>query len=115
MLADIDAVVASVRGSTCSHDYPELPDWVARALQAAQSRSESALQRSRERSQAVRIGIRQAVGALPVGVNARGLAGAVQRRIVRKGPARYGLARVPDIGTIHDVLREMLREMRAEK
>lgn len=82
-----------------------------RTLEASQGRAAGATKRSRERSAAIRAGIRRAVGVLPL--DQRGVAGVIQRRIARAGPSTYGLARVPGIETIRDVLRAMNEERKS--
>jgi hypothetical protein len=85
-----------------------LTEYLQHSLDAAAGRGDGAVQSSKARSAAIRGGIRRAVGALPA--DAWGVAGVVLRRIANKGPARYGLERVPDVETIRATLREMAEE-----
>jgi len=102
-------ILSAIGSSTGFHPVnAELAAFVAQGMAAAAGRAAAAQERSQARSAAVRAGIRQAVGALPVA--ARGAAGVVQRRILRKGPATYCLQRVPDAETIRAVMRAMLAE-----
>jgi len=102
-------ILSAIGSSTGFHPInDELAAWVAQSLAASAGRAQAAQERSQAHSDAVRGGIRAAVGALPVG--ARGAAGIVQRRILRKGPATYCLQRVPDVETVRAVLRAMLAE-----
>jgi hypothetical protein len=88
---------------------PALYRVVSATLHRAAARASRARLRSAERSAAIRAGIRMAIGALPTS-GAWGLAGAVQRRILRKGAAFYGLARIPELATIRAELRAVDRE-----
>lgn len=98
---------AAISGSTASASVKEaLRSIVGAHLEASAGRAEAALQRSLERSQAIRAGISEAVGALPA--DTRGAAGVVQRRIARRGPEFYKLKRIPDISTIRAVLSSQM-------
>lgn len=92
--AEVLALVASV-----AEALPELLGCLQRAFDDAEGLS---------RSEKVRRGIRRAVGALAV--TKRGAISIVLDRIVRGGPAKYGLERVPDRETVTDELKAIARE-----
>ncbi len=105
----LSAIFSSTAFAPCAG---ELVAFLEHHLDAAQGRAEAAPERSHARSATIRAGIRQAVAALPLDVS--GLAGVVLRRIANKGPAFYGLQRVPDIETIRAVLRSMRDERKSK-
>ncbi len=82
-------------GST-SHRAAEVAELVARTLEVSAARAEQARQRSRTRSDRIRAGIVQAIGAVPVDTfSLVALVHIVERRIMLGGPAKYGLERLP--------------------
>mgnify|MGYP001570539798 CR=1 FL=1 len=89
---------------------PDLVDHLQRTLEASKGRAKGAATVRGDRSTAIRAGVRRAAGVLPL---QRGVAGVIQRRIERAGPATYRLARVPGIETIRDVVRAMNEEKKA--
>ncbi len=91
----------SVAGTTAAIDYPWLPDYLERKLIASAGRAEGAMERSRTRSDAMRQGIRTAVGALPLTQPLHVLVGIVARRM---------RADAPSARTIRDELRTMREE-----
>jgi hypothetical protein len=96
-------VARSIAGSTAADDYPWLADWVELALEARAGRAQSAMDRSRARSEALRARIRGAVGALPLTEPMSTLVGTVARRMRPEAPSER---------TIRDELRRMREETR---
>ena len=104
----IDSVIASIAGSTCSADFPDLPSFVALHLHAAAGRAEAAIERSHERSAAIRGAVREAVGALPLTFPLREITGVVHRRM-QLNPDRYGLRCAPSAAIIRAEVYAMQR------
>ena len=97
-----DELLAQIqRGRVPAWAVAELRELVARAIEAWAGRAKAAGRRNAERSAAISAGIRNAAGALP---RRTGVAAVVQRRIAAKGPAAYGLKRLPDLRTIRAAL-----------
>ncbi len=99
-------VLASVAGSTCCVDYPELVPYLEQLMHATAGRAAAAPQRSQERSAAKREGIRRAVGALPLSWSTSRLVAIVKGRM-RAQPSAYGTAG-------EDVIRDEVRRMKKE-
>jgi hypothetical protein len=108
------AVVASVRGSTCTVDYPELPELVRSALEARSGRADAIAERNRTRAAetrrlaaAERLTLQHAVHLCvrAPDLTLRQAARAVARRI-GSDPWAYGLARKPSIAEVREVLRQ---------
>ena len=90
----------------------DLIDHLTATLAAHPSRTAAAAAARNARSERIAAGIRKAVGAAPL--NVRALAGLIERRITKRGPAFYGLQTTPCVKTIRKVIREMATE-RSEK
>lgn len=102
----VDAVIASIAGSTCARDFPALAEFVELHLHAAEGRARAAAERSRERSQEIRAAIGKAASALPLALPLHQLTAVTHRRL-QAHPSAYGLERSPAIETIRDELRSM--------
>ncbi len=103
---NIAAVVASIQGSTCALDYPDLPAAVELHLNAAAGRASAAAERSRERSAGIREAIRKASAPLPMNQPEHVLVAVVDRRL-RAHPSAYGLEHGPSVKVIRDEIRTM--------
>jgi hypothetical protein len=99
-------VIASISGSTCAVDFPELAQFVELHLVAAQGRSEAAIQRSHERSLRLRQGIKLALGSLKMDWPLHQLAGVVHKRM-QAHPETYGLNAGPSLTTIRDEIYKL--------
>ncbi len=102
----IDAVIASVAGSTCSQDFPELIGFLELHLNAAAGRSQAALERTRERSAAIRTAIGRAAFALPLDLPLPQLVAVTHRRLTYR-PSAYGIERAPSLKTIRDEIHAL--------
>lgn len=101
-------VVASVAGSTCAVDFPDLVSWLDLRLAASAGRSEAAVERSAERSLRIRSAVRWAIGALPLLQADEVLLKIIGDRL-RPKLADFKLSRVPGDRLILDEVRTLRR------
>lgn len=103
---NLNTIVSSVRNSTAAVDFPELPNFVELHLVAAHGRREGAIERTRQRSLAIRQGIGNALGALPLERELSELAYIVRRRLQAR-PRDYGVNSAPSLVTIRDEIYKL--------
>ena len=104
LIADPAAVLASVAGSTCATDFPELLPFISQALKLAAVQGSGAANARLVRSARIEAEILGALGAFPVSEPLGKVVAIVRRRLEFKGKVHCDRT-----------IRAVLRKRRAEK